>query len=77
MGKNVHVLPRPDGKWQAKTEGSNKAAKVTETQKLAIDAGKAIAKNQNSELIIHDVKGRIRDKDSYGYDPNPPKDTKH
>ncbi len=77
MGKNVHVGSRPDGKWQAKTEGSSKAAKVTKTQKQAIDVGRIIAKNNRSELVIHRTNGRIRDKDSYGNDPNPPKDTKH
>ena len=77
MGKNVHIASRSDGKWQAKTEGSSKAAKVTDTQKQAIDAGRVIAKNNQSELVIHGENGRIRDKDSYGNDPNPPKDTKH
>lgn len=77
MGKNVHVASRPDGKWQAKTEGSSKAAKVTDTQKRAIDVGRNIAKNQQSELVIHGVDGRIRDKDSYGNDPVPPRDTRN
>ena len=77
MGKNVHVVMRPDGKWQAKTEGNSKAAKVTDTQKHAIDVGRGIAKSNQSELVIHAVNGRIRDKDSYGKDPLPPHDTKN
>ncbi len=32
-----------------------------------------IAINQRSEVVIHDRQGLIRDKDSYGNDPNPPK----
>jgi hypothetical protein len=29
------------------------------------------------EHVIHGKDGRIQDKDSYGKDPNPPKDTTH
>jgi hypothetical protein len=28
-------------------------------------------------LVIHGKDGKIQDKDSFGNDPNPPKDTKH
>lgn len=76
MGKNQHVLPHPQG-WQVKGAGNDKATKVTCTQKQAIDAAKEIAKHQQSELVIHRPNGVIRDKDSYGNDPNPPKDTKN
>jgi len=60
-----------------KGAGNEKATKVTDTQKEAIEVARDIARNQNSELVIHGVNGRIRDKDSYGNDPNPPKDTKN
>jgi hypothetical protein len=30
-----------------------------------------------SELVIHRPNGQIRDKDSFGSDPCPPKDQKH
>ena len=45
--------------------------------KEAIMYGRKIAIHQQSELIIHDRQGRIRDKDSHGNDPCPPKDTRH
>jgi hypothetical protein len=32
-----------------------------------------IAQNQQSELLIHGENGRIREKNSYGNDPYPPK----
>lgn len=73
MGKNQHVTPHPDGGWQVKGEGNNKATKVTETKKEAIDIARQIAKNQESELIIHGKDGKIQSKDSYGNDPYPPK----
>jgi uncharacterized protein YdaT len=73
MGKkDVHIVPK-DGKWAVQTEGSDRAAKITDTQADAIQRGKEIAKNNESELIIHGKDGKIRDKNSYGNDPNPPK----
>lgn len=74
--KSIHVVKHPDG-WAVKTAGSPKAEKVTQTQKQAIDAGKAMAKNKGAELNIHGRDGKIRSKDSYGNDPNPPKDKEH
>ncbi len=76
MGKNQHVTKHSNG-WQVKGAGNEKATKVTETQKQAIDAAIKIAKHQQSEVVIHGVNGKIRDKDSYGNDPVPPKDNKN
>ncbi|UUC44763.1 DUF2188 domain-containing protein [Flavobacterium cerinum] len=73
MGKNQHITPHPDGGWQVKGEGNTKATVITDTQQEAIDAGRNIAKNQQSELLIHGRNGQIRARDSYGNDPHPPK----
>lgn len=70
--KNVHVVPRAGG-WAVEKSGASRASKVTETQKQAIDAGKKIAERERSELIIHGENGRIREKNSFGNDPNPPR----
>ena len=72
MGKNQHVVP--NGKnWAVKGAGNDKATKIVETQKEAIEIAREIAINQQSELIIHRPNGQIRDKDSYGNDDYPPK----
>lgn len=73
MAKNQHVTPHKSGKWQVKGAGNSKATVVTNTQKEAIKIAKDIAKNQGSELIIHNQQGRIRERNSYGNDPCPPK----
>jgi len=49
---------------------------IHDTQAQAIQRAKEIAINQRSEVIIHRPDGTIRDKDSYGKDPCPPKDKK-
>jgi len=76
-GKNQHVVPTPKGKWGVRGEGNSKITKETSTQTQAIDIARDIAKNQESEVIIHRKDGTIRDKDSYGKDPFPPVDKKH
>ena len=73
MGKNQHVTPHPAGGWQVKGEGNSKATVRTSTQREAIDRARAISRNQGSELVIHRPNGRIRDKDSHGRDPFPPR----
>lgn len=72
MGKNQHVIPH-DGKWAIKGAGNSRATKIVDTQKQAIDIARNIAKNQQSELVIHRPNGQIRDKDSHGNDPFPPR----
>lgn len=72
---NQHVVPK-NKQWQLKCENATRATKTFHTQKEAIEYGRNIAIRQHSELIIHDRKGNIRDKDSYGNDPCPPKDTR-
>lgn len=73
---NQHVVPN-NNQWQVKRENSIKATKNFNTQKKAISYARNIAINQQSELVIHGRNGQIRDKDSYGNDPCPPKDTRH
>ena len=73
MAKNVHVIRTQNDRWAVKTENSTKSVKVTDTQQEAIERGKSIAKNNQSELIIHGRDGKIREKNSYGNDQYPPK----
>lgn len=73
MGKNQHVTHRLDGNWQVKGAGNSKATAITSTQKEAIKIATNIARNQKSELLIHGLDGKIREKNSYGNDPCPPK----
>lgn len=67
-----HVVPR-DGKWAVRKAGSSRTTKKFNTQKEAIREARKIAKTQGTELYIHGRNGRIRERDSYGNDPRPPK----
>jgi len=77
MSKNIHVTHRKDQSWAVIGERDTRASSLHKTQADAIEAGRDIAKNNKAELVIHDRENLIRDKDSYGNDPNPPKDKKH
>lgn len=76
MPKNQHVVPHGD-QWAVRGEGNGKVTKIVSTQGEGITVATEIAKNQRSEVVIHRPNGQIRDKDSYGNDPMPPRDTKH
>lgn len=72
MSKNQHVVKHPNG-WAVKGANNEKATKVTSTQSEAISIAKEIASNQKSEMLIHGRNGQIRERNSYGDDPFPPK----
>lgn len=73
MGKNQHVTPHPNGGWQVKGAGNERVTVRTKTQAEAINRAAGIARNQRSEVVIHRPNGQIRDKNSYGNDPFPPR----
>ena len=72
MGKNQHVVKRDNG-WAVRGENNSKDTSHHSTQKEANAAARSIATNQKSEVLIHGVNGQIREKNSYGNDPFPPK----
>lgn len=76
MGKNQHVVRRGPG-WAVRGERNKKDTSHHGTQKEAIEKAIGIAKHQEAEVLIHGLDGKIRSKDSYGNDPNPPRDTEH
>lgn len=70
-----HVVPNSKkGGWDLKKANGEKAIKHCETKKECVDYGRPIAKNQGAEFVQHKKNGQIHIKDSYGNDPNPPKD---
>jgi hypothetical protein len=76
MGKNQHVVPH-NGEWGIRGEGNSRLTTITPTKEKAVDLAREIARNQQSELVIHGRDGKIQDKDSFGNDPCPPRDRKH
>lgn len=76
MKSGQHIVPRGSD-WAVRREGADRVTSIHSTQREAELAGREIARNQHTELFIHGRDGRIRDRDSFGHDPSPPKDKKH
>ncbi len=70
--RNQHVVPHTNG-WAVRPENAAKPTSVHPTQREAIEIARDIARNQGSELLIHRENGQIRERDSFGNDPHPPK----
>lgn len=70
--QNQHVVPHGD-QWAVKVAGSGQVTQVFDTQKAAIAFGREQAIKHQSELLIHNQEGQIRERNTYGIDPYPPK----
>lgn len=68
MANSRHVTPK-DNQWQVKKAGSSRASSLHKTQAEAIATAREQARRNNEELVIHNRKGQIREKDSYGNNP--------
>jgi uncharacterized protein YdaT len=71
--KTTHVVPDKDGGWNIKQGGATRSSGHYDTQQQAIDRAREISNNQDTELYIHRRNGAIREKDSSGNDPFPPR----
>jgi hypothetical protein len=67
------VVPNPDGGWDVKRGGSERASSHHNTKREAVDQGREVSRKQGTELRIHNRDGRISSSDSHGGDPNPPR----
>ena len=73
--RDIHVVPHEDG-WATKREGGQRSGSVHNTQREAIERARDQAIRDKVEVVIHRRDGTIRDSDSYGNDPVPPRDKK-
>ena len=71
--KNYWTQQRPDGKWESKRVGADRASKVTDTQAEAWKNSKQRAADTKGEALLKGRDGKIRERNTYGKDPYPPK----
>lgn len=75
QSKPVHITPRNGGDdWAVIRQGNERATRVFDTQRQAAEYGRQIAREEHTELFLHRQNGQIRQRDSYGNDPFPPRD---
>ena len=55
-----HISKNDDDKWQVKLASGEKAIKLFNTQKEAIDYAKSLVDTQGGSYRIHSLKGKIR-----------------
>ncbi len=80
MANRRHVVPNPDGGWDVKAPGAERASSHHPTQAEAEARAKEIVGNAGGgEVVVHRPTGQIRDSDTVppAKDPFPPRDTKH
>lgn len=71
--KDVHTVKNTDGAgWVNKVQGEVVSKHRTQTN--AAEEGRRIAIHNEAEHVIHRPNGQIREKNSYGNDPLPPRD---
>jgi len=70
--KYVHVRLRREG-WIVNREGQVRALSTHETQRSAIEEASKIARNDETQLIIHSQTGRVRRRIWYGTERPKPK----
>ena len=75
--RDIHVVPHPDKGWATRREGADRVSSTHRTQGDAADAARDRAIRDRVEVVTHRRDGKIRDSDSYGRDPIPPRDKKH
>jgi hypothetical protein len=71
-----HVVPSKQGGWDVLAPGASQASAHLEEQEQAVDRAREILRNEGGgELVIHDLQGQVRQKDTVppGNDPYPPR----
>lgn len=71
QNRDIHVTPRDDGGWNVRRENADRASSVHDTQAEAAAEGRRLARQNHVEFNLHGRDGQVREKDSYGNDPNP------
>ena len=69
-----HVAPDRQGGWSVRKSGADKATRAFNSKSDAVAYARELAKKAGGELYIHGRDGTIREKDTYGNHPFPPKD---
>lgn len=63
-----------DGVWKSRRQGNSRAFSAGGTKAEQQEQGRAAAKRDQTEHVIKNLNGTIGAKNSYGNDPNPPRD---
>ena len=71
--KGYWASPRKVGGWSVKRSGASRASSVHNTQAEAWKETRRLARGEGSEAFLMGKDGKIRARNTYGNDPNPPR----
>jgi len=74
--KDIHIVPHNE-RWATRRDGAERVSRTFDTQGEAYNAARNTARREHVEVVTHRRDGTIRDSDSFGRDPFPPRDQKH
>jgi hypothetical protein len=66
----VHTIPHDD-RWANRREGASRVSRVFSSKAQAEAAGRATARRERVEHLIHNQDGQVAERNSYGNDPYP------
>ena len=69
---HIHTVPHDDG-WANRREGRSRVYETFGTQAEAQASAREDAIRDQTEHLTHGRNGQIRERNSYGNDPHPPK----
>ncbi len=73
MKNKYHITQRPDGKWQGKQEGADRASVVSDKKSDVQKETIHIAKNKgDASVIIHGQDGKFQEERTYPRSEDPP-----
>jgi len=65
-----HVTPRSEVRWAVIRKGAQRAARVFEDKKDAVEHARTLAKKHAlGQVLVHGMNGKIQDEWTYGGDP--------
>ena len=73
--RTTHVIADPNGGWSVKRGGAARASKRFDNQRDAITYARNLCRHEGAEFVLHRRDGTVRNWESYGGDPMPPRDT--
>ena len=70
--KDVHVTPAKGDGWDVKRSGADRASSSHDTKAEAVNAGRELARRDQTSLRIHKTDGKIQEERSYGNETKRP-----
>lgn len=69
MKGDYEASPTGDGRWKVQQQGAQRAVKIFDHQGPAWEQAKDLARGAQVEAFLKNRHGQIRERNTYGFDP--------